>query len=51
LPGLDIRLAFGRVRDEVLKSTANKQEPFVYGSLGGEAIRSFRHQPSPKPRR
>jgi uncharacterized caspase-like protein len=35
-PGLDLRLAFGRVRDEVLKSTANRQEPFVYGSLGGE---------------
>jgi Caspase domain len=34
-PGLDIRLAFGRVRDEVLKRTANQQEPFVYGSLGG----------------
>lgn len=37
-PGLDIRLAFGRVRDEVLKLTANKQEPFVYGSLGGSNI-------------
>jgi Caspase domain len=38
VPGLDIRLAFGRVRDEVLKATAYKQEPFVYGSLGGESI-------------
>jgi hypothetical protein len=35
IPGLDVRLAFGRVRDEVLKSTASRQEPFVYGSLGG----------------
>jgi hypothetical protein len=35
VPGLDVRLAFGRVRDEVLKVTANRQEPFVYGSLGG----------------
>jgi hypothetical protein len=35
VPGLDVRLAFGRVRDEVLKLTANRQEPFVYGSLGG----------------
>jgi Caspase domain len=35
IPGLDVRLAFGRVRDEVLKVTANRQEPFVYGSLGG----------------
>jgi uncharacterized caspase-like protein len=38
VPGLDVRLAFGRVRDEVLKSTGNRQEPFVYGSLGGETI-------------
>jgi hypothetical protein len=35
IPGLDVRLAFGRVRDEVLKTTGNRQEPFVYGSLGG----------------
>jgi uncharacterized caspase-like protein len=34
-PGLDIRKAFGFVRDDVLKSTGNQQEPFVYGSLGG----------------
>ena len=38
VPGLDVRLAFGRVRDEVLKATANRQEPFVYGSLGGGNI-------------
>jgi hypothetical protein len=38
IPGLDVRLALGRVRDEVLKNTANRQEPFVYGSLGGESI-------------
>lgn len=37
-PGLDLRLAFGRVRDDVLKSTANRQEPFVYGSLGGDTM-------------
>jgi uncharacterized caspase-like protein len=37
-PGLDLRLAFGRVRDDVLKSTGNRQEPFVYGSLGGETV-------------
>ncbi|WP_459626547.1 caspase family protein [Bradyrhizobium diazoefficiens] len=35
-PGLDLRKAFGFVRDDVLRSTANKQEPFVYGSLGGD---------------
>lgn len=38
VPGLDIRLAFGRVRDEVMKLTNQKQEPFVYGSLGGDNI-------------
>jgi hypothetical protein len=37
-PGLDVRLALGLVRDEVLAKTRRKQEPFVYGSLGGEAI-------------
>ena len=35
IPGLDVRLAFGRVRDDVLKTTGNRQEPYVYGSLGG----------------
>jgi len=37
-PGLDVRRAFGFVRDEVLRSTGNRQEPFVYGSLGGEDV-------------
>jgi uncharacterized caspase-like protein len=37
-PGLDIRLAFGRVRDDVLKATRKTQEPFVYGTLGGRDI-------------
>ena len=37
-PGLDVRRAFGYVRDEVLKTTNNRQEPFVYGSLGGNDV-------------
>jgi hypothetical protein len=37
-PGVDIRIALGRVRDEVLKLTAGRQEPFIYGSLGGATI-------------
>jgi uncharacterized caspase-like protein len=37
-PGLDLRKAFGFVRDEVLKNTSNRQEPFVYGSLGGDDV-------------
>jgi hypothetical protein len=38
VPGLDLRIAFGRVRDDVMKNTNNKQEPFVYGSLGGTTV-------------
>jgi uncharacterized caspase-like protein len=38
VPGLDVRLAFGRVRDQVLRATASRQEPFVYGSLGGGVL-------------
>src|SRR5258705_1688985 len=37
-PGLDVRRAFGFVRDEVLKTTSYRQGPFVYGSLGGEDV-------------
>lgn len=37
-PGLDVRRAFGFVRDDVLKVTSNRQEPYVYGSLGGEDV-------------
>jgi uncharacterized caspase-like protein len=37
-PGVDIRIALGRVRDEVLKNTGNRQEPFTYGSLGGTEV-------------
>jgi uncharacterized caspase-like protein len=37
-PGLDVRIAFGRVRDEVVKTTRGRQEPYLYGSLGGDTI-------------
>lgn len=37
-PGLDLRKAFGFVRDDVMKVTHNRQEPFVYGSLGGDDV-------------
>jgi formylglycine-generating enzyme required for sulfatase activity len=37
-PGLEIRLLFGQVRDDVLTATNNEQEPYTYASLGGEAI-------------
>jgi hypothetical protein len=35
-PGLDIRRVFGKVRDDVLASTGRLQEPFIYGTLGGD---------------
>src|SRR6202042_2026014 len=34
----DVRRAFGFVRDDVIKATASRQEPFVYGSLGGDDV-------------
>jgi len=37
-PGVDVRILFGRVRDDVFTSTARRQEPFVYGSLGGSDV-------------
>jgi uncharacterized caspase-like protein len=53
-PGLDVRRAFGFVRDEVLKTTSNRQEPYVYGSLGGDDVplvpeRSVAAPPAPAP--
>jgi len=48
-PGLDIRIAFGRVRDDVLAATASRQEPFVYGSLGGATISLIPGKAEPPP--
>src|SRR5271166_232186 len=38
VPGQDIRFAFGKVRDDVLKQTGNKQEPYVTGSYGSMLV-------------
>ena len=35
-PNVDIRVMFGRVRDAVRKTTNNQQEPYTYGSIGGD---------------
>lgn len=48
LPGVDVRLALGEVRDDVMKATSDTQEPFVYGSLGGSAV-ALVPAPPPKP--
>jgi formylglycine-generating enzyme required for sulfatase activity len=37
-PGLDLRLALGKVRDEVMAGTGGRQEPYVTSSLGGEVV-------------
>jgi hypothetical protein len=46
-PGLDLRKAFGYARDDVLKATNNKQEPYVYGSLGGDDVPLVPAKPVP----
>src|SRR5258707_7758036 len=44
-PGLDIRKAFGYVRDDVMSATGNQQEPYTTNSLGGTDL-----PPCPVPR-
>jgi hypothetical protein len=41
-----VRIALGRVRDEVIKDTNSQQEPYVYGSLGGDEIMLARSTPA-----
>lgn len=38
VPGRDIRIALGHVRDDVVRATGSRQEPFVAGSLGGAVV-------------
>ena len=44
-PGLEINFLFRKVRDKVMEQTDNRQEPFTYGSLPGQAI--FLREPEP----
>jgi uncharacterized caspase-like protein len=37
-PGIDVRLMFGKVRDQVLDATRHQQEPYTYGSLSGDVV-------------
>jgi len=37
-PGLDVRIALGQAHDEVLRITGGKQEPYIYGALGGGTL-------------
>jgi formylglycine-generating enzyme required for sulfatase activity len=46
LPGVEVRLMFGRVRDDVVAVTKGSQRPFLYGSMGGD---EFYFVPKPEP--
>lgn len=46
-PGLEVNFLFRKVRDNVLKQTDGRQEPFTYGSLPGKKI--FLKSPEAKP--
>ena len=37
-PGIEVRQLFGYVRDDVVAATGQRQQPFVYGSLGGQGL-------------
>ena len=37
-PGLEINFLFRKVRDEVRRKTEQRQDPYTYGSLGGEQL-------------
>jgi hypothetical protein len=47
VPGLDIRMALRLVRDDVVRATGNRQEPFQAGSLGGANIALVPTLPQP----
>ncbi len=49
VPGQDLRKSLGYVRDAVLKATDNKQEPFAYGSLGGDDMALVAAAPKASP--
>lgn len=38
IEGLEIGFLFRKVRDSVMEATGSRQEPFIYGSLGGQPI-------------
>ncbi len=48
-PGLDIRKAFGYVRDDVMSATGNQQEPYTTNSLGGNDVALVAAPESPPP--
>jgi Caspase domain len=49
IPGLELGLFFRSVRDVVLKATQNRQEPYVFSSLGAEPFYFYPLPPNRPP--
>ncbi|MDO9708130.1 SUMF1/EgtB/PvdO family nonheme iron enzyme [Paracraurococcus lichenis] len=49
IPGLELSLFFRSVRDTVLRSTGNRQEPFIFSSLGAEPFYFYPRPPNRPP--
>jgi formylglycine-generating enzyme required for sulfatase activity len=49
IPGLELSLFFRSVRDTVLRATSNRQEPYVFSSLGADPFYFFPRPPNRPP--
>jgi formylglycine-generating enzyme required for sulfatase activity len=49
IPGLELSLFFRSVRDTVLRATSNRQEPYVFSSLGAEPFYFYPRPPNRPP--
>ncbi|MGE0370669.1 MAG: SUMF1/EgtB/PvdO family nonheme iron enzyme [Gammaproteobacteria bacterium] len=49
IPGLELSLFFRSVRDTVLRATSNRQEPYVFSSLGADPFYFFPRPPNRHP--
>ena len=49
MPGLELSLFFRSVRDTVLRATNNRQEPYVFSSLGAEPFYFYPRPPNRPP--
>ena len=49
IPGLELSLFFRSVRDTVLKATNNRQEPYVFSSLGADPFYFYPRPPNRPP--
>ncbi|TCZ63254.1 SUMF1/EgtB/PvdO family nonheme iron enzyme [Roseicella aquatilis] len=49
IPGLELSLFFRSLRDTVLRATGNRQEPFIFSSLGAEPFYFYPRPPNRPP--